>query len=154
MTAEGAVAKLSLLSALLGGLVNCSGFTPEPPSASPTFPDDLGVKTYQQYCLACHQADGSGVPGMYPPLKATEWVDGDTERLIRIVLYGLAGPIEVDGEQYDQVMAASDFLSDEEVAAVLTYVRSEFGKNGSPVSPAEVAVERRKQEPAQDFSDR
>ena len=91
---------------------------------------------------------------MYPPLKATEWVDGDTERLIRIVLYGLSGPIEVDGEQYDQVMAASDFLSDEEVAAVLTYVRSEFGKHGSPISPAEVAVERRKQEPAQDSSDR
>ena len=91
---------------------------------------------------------------MYPPLKTTEWVDGDTERLIRIVLYGLAGPIEVDGEQYDQVMSPSDFLSDEEVAAVLTYIRSEFGNHGSPVSPAEVAVQRRKQKPAQDLSDR
>lgn len=99
----------------------------------------LGEDTYQRYCLACHQMDGSGVPGMYPPLRDTDWVTGEKERLIEIVMNGLSGTIEVNGEVYNQEMAASEFLSDEEIAAVLTYIRVGFGNDSSSVSSAEVA---------------
>ena len=58
-----------------------------------------GKKVYNSVCLACHMADGSGVPGMHPPLIETEWVNGDKERLIKITLEGISGKLEVDGEQ-------------------------------------------------------
>ena len=86
---------------------------------------------------------------MYPPLTDSEWVEKDTERLIRIVLHGLTGPIEVHGEEYNQVMTPSDFLSDQEVAAVLTYIRSEFGNSAGPVTSAEVSDQRRSRVTAQ-----
>lgn len=99
----------------------------------------LGEIVYEQYCLACHQLDGSGVPGMYPPLRETEWVTGDKNTLIEVVMNGLSGTIEVNGEVYNQEMAASGFLSDEEIAAVLTYIRNGFGNDSGGVSAAEVA---------------
>lgn len=76
---------------------------------------------------------------MYPPLRDTDWVTGEKERLIEIVMNGLSGTIEVNGEVYNQEMAASEFLSDEEIAAVLTYIRVGFGNDSSSVSSAEVA---------------
>jgi len=99
----------------------------------------LGEGVYERYCLACHQMDGSGVPGLYPPLRETEWVTGDKETLIEIVMNGLSGTIEVNGEVYNQEMAASEFLSDEEIAAVLTYIRAGFGNDSGRVSATEVA---------------
>lgn len=109
-----------------------------PPAGEEAPSLDLGRAIYSQYCLACHQADGSGVPGLYPPLKDTEWVSGDKERLIRVVLEGIGGPMEVNGETYNQEMAAHDFLSDEEIAAVLTFCRAEFTDAG-PVYASEVS---------------
>jgi mono/diheme cytochrome c family protein len=97
-----------------------------------------GKKVYDENCLPCHQADGYGVPGMHPPIVGTEWVLGDKNRLIGIVLQGMAGEIEVDGEIYDSVMAPADYLTDEEIAAVLTYLRKSFGNNASEVTVAEV----------------
>lgn len=124
---------------LLALLAACGGPTgpegEEPPSL------ELGQSVYEQYCLACHQADGSGVPGLYPPLKDTEWVSGDKEPLIDVILNGLSGPIEVHGETYNQEMAAHGFLSDEEIAAVLTYCRQEFTGAG-PIYTSEVARQR------------
>lgn len=98
----------------------------------------LGEKVYKQYCFACHQMDGNGVPGNFPPLRETDWVNGDKERLIELVINGMEGPIEVNGETYNNVMTAHGFLSDEEIAAVLTYVRSNFGNNSSEVTVEEV----------------
>ena len=103
---------------------------------------EQGEAVYGQYCVACHQTDGNGMSGAFPPLTQTKWVEGDKAELIGIVLNGMQGPITVKGEEYNNVMAAHDFLSDEDIAAVLTYVRQSFGNNASEVTVAEVAEAR------------
>jgi mono/diheme cytochrome c family protein len=103
---------------------------------------ERGKKVYQTYCLPCHQADGSGVPRLNPPLIKTSFVLGDKKLLIGIVLHGLDQEVEIDGEVYSNVMASHDFLKDEEIADVLTYVRNSFGNKAPAVKPAEVAAVR------------
>lgn len=88
-----------------------------------------GKAVYAQYCLSCHQADGSGVPGMHPPLTAGSWVGKDSNELIAIMMKGLSGQIEVNGEVYKNFMPSHAQLSDEQIADVLSYVRSSFGNN-------------------------
>jgi mono/diheme cytochrome c family protein/sugar lactone lactonase YvrE len=102
-----------------------------------------GAEVYSRegHCITCHQPDGEGLPAaMFPPLTQTKWVQGNEDRLIKLVLHGLHGPIEVNGKQYPgQVpMTAFKQLSDDEVAAVLTYVRNSFGNKAPMVSPAKV----------------
>jgi mono/diheme cytochrome c family protein len=97
-----------------------------------------GKKVYDSVCLACHMADGSGVPGMHPPLIETEWVNGDKERLIEITLNGLSGKIEVDGETYNSIMPPHSHLSDKQIADVLTYIRQSFGNNAGEITVEEV----------------
>ncbi|MEM9984912.1 MAG: cytochrome c [Bacteroidota bacterium] len=101
-----------------------------------------GEAVYLKNCLACHQKGGGGVPHLNPPLVGTDWVTGDKTRLIGVVLNGLNEEIEVDGEYYQNVMASFAHLSDEELAAVLTYIRNSWGNEAEPVSPEEVARER------------
>jgi len=118
-----------------------AGFFPDthtsqpPPSASIA----RGKKVYETYCLACHQADGTGVTRLNPPLVKTSYVLGDKKVLIGIVLNGLDEAIEIDGDTYSNVMASHDFLKDQEIADVLTYVRNSFGNKASAVTPEEVA---------------
>jgi mono/diheme cytochrome c family protein len=102
-----------------------------------------GKKVYNTACLACHQADGAGVPGLNPPLTKTEWVNGDKKRLINIILKGMTQPIEIDGETYENVMPAQPTLTDQQIADVLTFVRNSFGNKGSAVTPAEVKALRK-----------
>ena len=109
------------------------------PSAEPVVANEAGKKVYDQYCLVCHQVDGQGVPNAFPPLSQTEYVIGDTDRLIGIVLNGLSGEIEVNGVVYNGVMVPHNFLSDQEVAAVITYVRSNFGNSAPAVTADQVA---------------
>jgi mono/diheme cytochrome c family protein len=97
-----------------------------------------GKKVYEAYCLACHMADGGGVPRMNPPLAKTVYVLGDKKRLIGIVLNGMDEPLEIDGETYSNVMAPHDFLKDQEIADVLTYVRNSFGNKASAITAEEV----------------
>lgn len=97
-----------------------------------------GQKVYVQNCASCHGRDGKGSPPRYPPLTKTEWVTGDKQRLISIIVNGLEGPIEVKGENYSGAMPKNDFLSDEEVAEVATYIRQNFGNDASTVSVKEV----------------
>jgi len=99
--------------------------------------NEQGKIVYESNCLACHQIDGSGVPQLNPPLIDTDYVKGDKTRLINVVLKGLQGA-EVDGQVYDNPMPPFDFLSDDEVAAVLTYVRSNFNNKASAVKKEEV----------------
>ncbi|MFC2089388.1 c-type cytochrome [Bacteroidota bacterium] len=101
-----------------------------------------GFPLYKQHCLPCHQADGNGVPGMYPTLHNTEWVNGDVAELINIVVNGMDGEIEVNGEYYNTVMAPLPHLTDNEVADVLTYVRARFGTNASEVTVDDVKAVR------------
>jgi mono/diheme cytochrome c family protein len=101
-----------------------------------------GKKVYEMYCLPCHMEDGGGVPRMNPPLVKTSYVLGDKKALINIVLKGMDEPIEIDGETYTNVMAPHDFLKDQEIADVLTYVRNSFGNKASLVTVAEVKAVR------------
>jgi mono/diheme cytochrome c family protein len=104
-----------------------------------------GKKVYEMYCMACHQEDGTGVPRMNPPLTKTKWVTGDKKQLITIALKGLkGGEIEIDGDKYHNPMAAHDFLKDQEIADVLTYIRNSFGNKATLISTAEVKTVRAK----------
>ena len=103
----------------------------------------LGEQVYTSRCAACHQNSGQGVPGSFPPLVATDWVTGDTTRLIDTVLNGLSGEITVNGEKYSGVMAPwRDALSDREIASVLTYIRSSWGNDAPLVTSEQVALAR------------
>jgi mono/diheme cytochrome c family protein len=102
---------------------------------------EKGKIVYEQYCLACHQADGSGVPHLNPPLIKTSFVLGDKKKLIGIVLNGLSD-VEVDGEMYSNPMPGFNFLTDDEVANVLTYVRNSFTNKASAVTALEVKSSR------------
>ncbi len=108
--------------------------------------DDLagGEKIYYRYCSACHQLNGDGAPGRFPPLTATDWVTGDKERLIKVVLDGMEGSLEIKEEVYNGVMPQHSFLKNEEIADVLTYIRTNFGNNASAVETIEVEELRNK----------
>jgi len=88
-----------------------------------------GKAVYAKYCLVCHQANGSGVPGMYPPLSNGSWVGKDPKELVGILTKGLSGKVEVNNEVYKSAMPAQAQLTNEEIANVLSYVRSDFGNN-------------------------
>lgn len=94
------------------------------------------------YCVTCHQEDGAGLKAAgFPPLSGNEWVQGDVERLAKITLYGLYGPIEVAGTQYPgqvPMTAFGQLLNDDEIAAVLTYIRSSFGNLAGAVSSEQI----------------
>lgn len=98
----------------------------------------LGEQMYYTYCGACHQQSGMGASGRFPSLVETEWVTGEKKRLIEVVMYGLEGPIEVNGESYNGQMPQHSFLSDEQIAQVLTYIRQNFGNKASPITADEV----------------
>jgi len=100
-----------------------------------------GGRIYNNRCQACHQADGQGVAGQFPPLVESEWVTGDKGRLIRILLHGMEGPMVVLGEEYNGVMPGwQRQLDDAEIAAVLTHIRSEWENDASEVTADEVAA--------------
>ena len=103
-----------------------------------------GKKIYTQYCLACHQADGSGVPQLNPPLKNTAYVLGDKSRLIGIVMNGFNDGVEISGDTYTNPMPAfGSGLKDEDIADVLTYVRNSFGNKASEISADQVKALRK-----------
>jgi mono/diheme cytochrome c family protein len=103
-----------------------------------------GEKIYNTYCVSCHQADGAGDGARFPPLAGSDWVMGDKERLIEVVLNGLSGPIVVNGQSFEGEMPPNDFLSDADVANVLTYVRRNFTNQTAPIRASEVAAVRKK----------
>ena len=104
---------------------------------------DSGKIIYENYCLACHQEDGSGVPGMNPPLGKTDWVLGDSTRLINVILKGLKDA-EINGDTYSNEMPSHDFLTDKQISEVLTYVRKSFGNNAGAISVEDVKKQRAK----------
>ena len=105
-----------------------------------------GEQLYTMACMACHQPEGKGLPGVYPPLGDSEWVIGDTERLIKVVLHGLSGPIVGGGEKYGTgnavPMPGMAGLTDQQVSAVLSYGRKAFADKAGPITAAEVKAVR------------
>jgi len=112
-------------------------------SEKPAEPGPPGRTIYQRACMSCHQADGKGQPGLFPPLRDTDWIrEPDPARLIRIVLHGMVGPLSVNGVPFRSAApfmpghAAS--LTDQEIATVLTWIRQEMGGKAPSVSAASV----------------
>lgn len=104
---------------------------------------DDGANVYASRCVACHQADGRGIPAVFPPLAENEWVNEEKGRLIRIVLQGMTGETVVGGVKYNGAMPPwGGTLSDAEIAAVLTFIRSNWGNEAPPVTSMDVAAVR------------
>jgi len=97
-----------------------------------------GERVYRTHCMACHLTDGSGKIGLYPPLTDNETVSGDTEKLVTIILQGMSGAIVVKGVEYNQVMIPHNFLTNTEIANLLTYLRNSFGNHGAMIHKDEV----------------
>ena len=125
-----------------------------------TDPLVLGKKNYELVCITCHQANGMGVPGVYPPLVGSEWVNGSEDRLIRILVHGLKGPVKVKGLDFGAAampvfgkVANSGYnWSDEKIAAVLSYVRQEWGNKAAPITAEQVAAIRTKEGDRKEWS--
>ncbi len=93
------------------------------------------------HCVTCHQPNGLGLDPAFPSLAKSPWVNGDPDRLIKVALYGLMGPMELHGKKYDGTVPMTPFggmLKDDELAAVLTYVRNSFGNQSAPVTAEQV----------------
>jgi len=101
-----------------------------------------GQAIYEALCLNCHQAGGQGLTGVYPPLEKSEWVAGDPQSLIKLTIHGLAGPTKVLGKEYGLVPMPPMGLDDQQLADVLTYVRSAFGNQAPAVKVEDVKAVR------------
>ncbi len=106
---------------------------------------ELGKTVYMTLCVACHQPTGAGLPPVFPPITQTEYVSGSPERFAAMILKGVMGPITVKGMNYNNVMPPQEaLLTDEKIAAAITYVRGSFGNTSAPVSPEVVKAARTK----------
>jgi len=104
----------------------------------------IASAVYSTYCRVCHQTDGKGDGLRFPSLVESEWVNGNKTKLIDIVVNGLSGAIQINGQPFNEAMPAhGSFLNDKDIADVLTYVRSNFGNKSDAVSQAEVAAVRK-----------
>jgi mono/diheme cytochrome c family protein len=115
---------------------------------------ERGKPVYMQTCMACHQLNGMGVPGAFPPLAKVDYVTGDTRRLVAIVLKGITGPMTVDGKIYVTGMPQPELTfpilkDDKNVADVLNYIRTNFGNETKEAITPEFVAEVRKE-----FADR
>lgn len=105
--------------------------------------DTAGQAVYQQNCAACHQADGAGLAGAFPPLAGSDWIKGKTPaEIASSVLTGIQGEMVVNGVTYNNIMPAQSHLSDADIAAAVTYVLNTWGNPGGTISADEVKAER------------
>lgn len=102
-----------------------------------------GKQLFAAHCVACHQASGKGLPGVFPPLDGSEWVLGEERVLANILLHGIQGEISVAGSSYQGAMPAFGQLSDVELAALGSHVRSQWSNRAAPLQPALLAQERK-----------
>jgi len=142
-----------LATLLRNGIVLCAiAIAPSLVRAQVTPPDPAtlkisatlsGAQIYSMTCAACHQATGAGLPSQYPPLAPSDFVTGNEQRLIHLVLRGLTGEVEVEGEMFKGEMPGwAPALNDAQVASVLTYIRKSFGNAAPPVTAERVAAVR------------
>lgn len=104
-----------------------------------------GKKHYMLICVACHQPTGLGLPAVFPPIAKSPYVNGSAERFASIILKGNAGPFTIEGKPYNQIMPPQEAtLTDDKIAAIMTYVRANFGNTPAPVTAEVVASARKK----------
>ncbi len=103
-----------------------------------------GGNLYKTYCMGCHQGEGQGMQGTFPPLAKSDYLMTDKSRAIETVVNGLTGAIEVNGQRYNGVMPPMGHLKDDQIADILSYVRHSWGNEGDAVSAADVAAVRAK----------
>lgn len=136
---------------LVAALATCTGPTSQthdnahnhPPRPIPPQQRDAftrGRALYAVSCAACHQPDGRGMEGVGPPLLDSPWLAGSADRLARIVLHGVRGPIRVGDTTYNLEMPALAYFTNEEIAAILTYARLAFTNTASAIEPGEVGA--------------
>lgn len=135
-----AAGQLQLATAVQGDYLR-KLLTAAPKTVSP------GEQIYEMACLPCHQPEGKGLPGVYPPLAGSDWVRGDKARIIKVVLHGLTGPVTVAGQNFGHLptsvpMPSLGGLTDEQIADVLTFVRGSYGQQSTPVVASEVKAVR------------
>jgi nitrite reductase (NO-forming) len=111
---------------------------PEITSITKEIQFERGKKVFLSTCFACHMANGEGLPGVFPPLANSDFLNADKDRAVRIPIKGLSGPVTVNGKTYNNVMPPQPQLDDAQIADVLTYVMNEWGNKGGTVSPADV----------------
>jgi len=113
------------------------GGVPQP--VGPVDPKLAGKRVFTRNCVVCHQTTGLGVVGQFPPLAGSEWVLGHDwhgdNHLVKILLKGLQGPVQIKGATFNNAMPTWAQLSDEQIASVLTYIRSQWGNAAPPISP-------------------
>jgi mono/diheme cytochrome c family protein len=119
------------------------GYVPPPPPV-PLTPEqqatfEVGRQVYATVCVQCHKPDGMGLTGLAPPLVGSEWVLGPEQRVVRIVLSGLRGPVTVNGDSFNLDMPSLAALSDQQIAGALTFVRRSWDNGADPVDPRTVA---------------
>jgi nitrite reductase (NO-forming) len=115
------------------------------PAQEPPSPEVMtqGQQVYMQVCFACHQPTGLGLPNMFPPLAASDWASAPKpDRLIRMVLHGVTGPIKVNGKAFTTpaplMPPQGAALNDQQISSVLTFVRNSFGNKAGAVTPEQV----------------
>ncbi|RLA27832.1 MAG: nitrite reductase, partial [Gammaproteobacteria bacterium] len=99
---------------------------------------DNGAELFAANCAACHQADGKGLPGAFPPLAGSDYIKEDPWRLVEATVNGLSGPMTVNGAEYNNVMPAMSYLSDDELSAIVTYVLNSWGNAGGQFSAEQI----------------
>ena len=139
---------------MLKRMFSWPGFTPSEVAVAANQLDEKTLKQFTQgrqkflvTCAGCHGSDGAGATRMGPPLAGSEWVTGDEKRLALILLHGLEGPVEVAGKVYDSpdilpVMPAHSTMDDASIAAILTYIRNEWGNQATPISSRTISKTR------------
>lgn len=131
--------QLLLAAALLPLVVRAEDAKPDAPAL------ERGKAVYAKTCIACHQPNGKGLPGVFPPLDGSDWLESDPSLLAKIVLRGLQGPVTINGAPFTGPMPMAplaDTLKDEEIADVLNYVRATYGKGGPLATPEVVKAAR------------
>jgi mono/diheme cytochrome c family protein len=103
---------------------------------------EKGKSVYTKACIACHQVNGSGIPGVFPPLAGSDYLNADVNRSIVQVIKGYVGPMVVNGKKYNTPMPAQN-LNDQEIADVLTYVYANWGNSKKKVTPSMVKAQRK-----------
>jgi nitrite reductase (NO-forming) len=121
---------------LWGGIKEPST-TPQAPNLTNVSPADFGKAIFNQTCIACHQADGKGIANVFPPLAGSDFLNQNKERAIETVIKGRQGAVTVNGSNFNGIMPPQN-LTEEQIAAVLTYVYSQWGNTGKKVTTAEV----------------